>query len=171
MAHEPVRHRVEADERGRRATFDDLEVGKSLGELEWKVTEEDIEMQCEMDIDFHPWFFLDSPWGGRIAPPQISYRPPRWLLSRTYNVRGLFVAWEMENIKPIRPNVVLRVRGSIVEKYVKKEREFVVYQAEAVDPRGEVVFRTRRTHVLDVVERTAPRSGKGVDSGIKPEKL
>lgn len=165
------RVRIAEDEKGKRATFEDIEVGRSLGELEWTVTDEMIDTQCEMDGDFHPWFFLDSPWGGRIAPPQVSYRPPRWLLSRNYNVRGLFVGWEMENLKPIEANVVLRVRGTIVDKYVKNEREFVVYEAEAVDPRGEVVFRTRRTHVLDVIERTVERSGKGVDSGIKPEKL
>jgi len=165
------RSRVEVDEHGKRATFEDIEVGRSLGELEWTVTGEMIDAQCEMDGDFHPWFFLDSPWGGRVAPPQLSYRPPRWLLSRTYNVRGLFVGWGMENLKPIRPGVTLLLRGSIVDKYVKNEREFVVYQAEAVDPQGEVVFRTRRTHVLDVVERTAPRSGKGVDSGIKSERI
>ncbi len=29
----------------------------------------------------------------------------------------------------------------------------------------------RRTHVLDFVERTAPRAGVGLDSGIKAEKI
>jgi acyl dehydratase len=165
------RFRVEADQHGKRATFADIEVGRSLGELEWTLTKDMIDTQCEMDLDFHPWFFLNSPWGGRVAPPQLTYRPPRWLLSRTFNVRGLFVGWEMENVKPIKPGVVLRVRGSIVDKYVKNEREFVIFQAEGVDPQGEVVFRTRRTHILDVIERWAPRHGEGVDSGIKSERI
>jgi hypothetical protein len=77
----------------------------------------------------------------------------------------------MENLRPILPDVKLQVVATVVDKYVRKDREFVVYQAEAKDPEGHVVFRTRRTHVLDVVERTAERQGKGVDSGIKAERI
>jgi acyl dehydratase len=166
-----IRTRVAADGHGPRAPYDDIEVGRSLGEMEWVVTEEMIDAQCAMDADYAAWYSLDSPWGGRVAPPQISYRPPRWLLSRTYNVRGLFYRWEMENVRPIRPGVTLTVRARIADKYVKNEREFVVYEAEATDPDGAVVFRTRRTHVLDFVERSAQRAGEGIDSGIKPERI
>jgi len=165
------RTRIAEDGRGRRATFDEIEIGASLGELTWTVTGETIDAQCEMDVDFHPWFFLESPWGGRIAPPQTSYRPPRWLFSRRYNVRGLFYKWELENLRPLKPGVELRLTGRIADKYVRNEREFVVFEAEATDPDGAVVFRTRRTHVLDVIERSAPRAGQGVDSGIKAEKI
>jgi hypothetical protein len=163
--------RVAADSHGARAQFDDIEVGQSLGEMEWVVTEEMIDTQCAIDADYDVWYSLTSPWGGRIAPPQISYRPPRWLLSRTYNIRGLFVRWEMENVRPIKPSVKLRVAARISDKYVKNEREFVVYEAEATDPEGNVVFRTRRTHVLDFIERTAQRAGEGIDSGIKAERI
>lgn len=165
------RVRIAEDEQGRRATFDEIKVGEALGEMEWVVTDEMIAKQCAMDADFHSWYFLDSPWGGRIAPPQLSYRPPRWLLSRKYNVRGLFYKWEIENMRPIRPEEKLRLTAKVVDKYVKNEREFVVFEAEATDSGGRVVFRTRRTHVLDVVERSAPRAGKGVDSGIKAERI
>lgn len=169
MTHD--RARIAEDARGKRATFEEIEVGQSLGTMEWVVTPEMIDLQCELDMDYHYWFSVDSPWGGRIAPPQLSYRPPRWLFSRTYNVRGLFYKWEMENVRPLKPGVKLTVTGAICDKYIKNEREFVVYRAEAVDPEGNVVFRTLRTHVLDVIERSAPRAGKGIDSGIKPEKL
>lgn len=169
MAQDHVR--IAEDAKGKRAAYDEIEVGQTLESMEWMVTEDMINQQCEMDMDYHLWFSVDSPWGGRIAPPQISYRPPRWLFSRAYNVRGLFYKWELENVRPIKPGVTLKVTGSIADKYVKNDREFVVYQAEAVDPEGNVIFRTRRTHVLDFVERTAPRAGKGIDSGIKPEKI
>ena len=163
--------RVAEDEHGKRAAYEEIELGRSLGSIEWTVTSDMIDQQCEVDADYHLWYSVGSPWGTRIAPPQLSYRPPRWLLSRTYNVRGVFYKWELDNIRPIRPGVTLTVSGKIVDKYIKNEREFVVYEAEAREPNGELVFRTRRTHVLDVVERTAPRGGKGIDSGIKPEKI
>ena len=162
--------RVLEDSQGRRAAFEDIEVGQSIGEMEWQVTDDLIDLQCHLDQDFDPLFF---PQGGnaRIAPPQITYRPPRWLFSRAYNVRGLFVRWESESFRAIEANTTLKVAGSIVEKYIKKDREFVVYETEGKDAAGNLVFRTRRTHVLDFVERSAPRAGAGIDSGIKPEKI
>ena len=165
-----VRTRVSKDSQGERAAFDDIEIGHSLGQMEWRITDELIDLQCQLDQDFDPMYF---PQGDavRIAPPQITYRPPRWLFSRAYNVRGLFVRWENESFRAIEPNTTLTVTGTIVDKYIRKEREFVVYQAEGRDAAGNLVFRTKRTHVLDFVERSAPREGAGIDSGIKPEKI
>ena len=165
-----TRARVLEDAQGKRAAFDDIEIGHPLGEMEWDITDELIDLQCQLDQDFDPLFFPQGE-GRRVAPPQITYRPPRWLFSRAYNVRGLFVRWESESFRAIEPNTTIRVTGSIVEKYVKKDREFVVYQSEGKDKDGNLIFRTRRTHVLDFVERSAPRAGAGIDSGIKPEKI
>lgn len=165
------RVRVERDAQGKRASYDDIEIGKALGEMEWVVTEEMVEQQCRMDLDYDEWYSLASPWGDRIAPPQISYRPPRWLLSRTYNVRGLFYRWKIENVRPIRLNEKLRIKSWITNKYLKNDREFIVYAAEATDAQGNVVFRTERTHVLDAFERSVPRAGEGIDSGIKAERI
>jgi hypothetical protein len=166
-----AKSRVLEDTTGRRTPFEEIEIGQSLGEMDWEITDDLIDLQCQLDQDFDAMFYSFDEPGRRIAPPQLTYRPPRWLFSRKYNVRGLFVRWESESLGPIRPNTTINVSASIVEKYVKKEREFVVYQAEGRDADGTVLFRTRRTHVLDYVERTAPRAGAGIDSGIKPEKI
>jgi hypothetical protein len=163
--------RVLEDSKGRRAAFEDIQVGQTLGEIEWRITDELIDLQCQLDQDFDPLFFPQDEGARRVAPPQISYRPPRWLISRTYNVRGLFVRWESESFRAIEPDTTITVSGSVVDKFIKKDREFVVYQAEGKDAAGNLVFRTKRTHVLDFVERNAPREGAGIDSGIKPEKI
>lgn len=163
--------RVLEDSKGRRAAFEDIKIGQSLGEMEWRITDDLIDLQCQLDQDFDPMFFPQGDGAKRVAPPQITYRPPRWLFSRAYNVRGLFVRWESETFRAIEPNTTITVSGSIVDKFVKKEREFVVYQAEGRDAAGNLIFRTKRTHVLDFIERTAPREGAGIDSGIKPEKI
>ena len=173
--------RVEFDEHGKRTTYDEIEVGKDLGSLEWVVGEDDIEKQCAIDEDFHPWFAEDyegegaagdgASWQGVIAPPQIHYRPPRWLLSRTYNIRGVFYKWDFDNLKPIRPGESIVVTGRILDKWIDRDREFMCYESEGRDESGELVFRTTRVHALDVIKRTAPREGGGQDSGIKQEKI
>jgi hypothetical protein len=163
--------RIAEDEHGPRATFEDIEIGKDFGTIEWRISAEDIEKQCLMDHDYHPWYFLGAPDGKRIAPPQIQYRPPRWLLSRNYNVRGLFYKWEFENTGPLRVDETITVSGRILDKWVERDREYVKFEAVGTDPAGQVVFRTVRTHVLDALKRTAPRHGKGLDSGIKNERI
>src|SRR3954471_12421354 len=144
--------RVLEDSQGKRAAFEDIEIGHSLGEMEWQITDDLIDLQCQLDQDFDPMYFPQGE-STRSAPPQITYRPPRWLFSRTYNVRGLFVRWESETFRAIEPNTTITVSASIVEKFVKKDREFAVYQSEGKDRDGDLIFRTRRTHVLDFVER------------------
>ena len=163
--------RVALDKRGKRANFDEIEVGKDLGSLEWEVSEEMIDKQCIMDNDFHEWYSIDSPFGGRIAPPQIQYRPPRWLLSRNYNVRGVFYRWEFENISPIKHSRKMKISGKITDKWIKGDREFVEFEAVGEDQDGNILFRTKRVHALDVIKRTVPRKGAGVDSGIKEERI
>ena len=44
--------RVAADNHGPRAEFDDIEVGRFLGEMEWIVTDEMIDTQCALDADY-----------------------------------------------------------------------------------------------------------------------
>jgi hypothetical protein len=158
--------RVARDERGERTSFEDIHVGQDLGTLEWEVTPDLIDKQCDMDGDHDPLFE-----DGELAPPQITYRPPRWLFSRMFNVRGVFYRWEMENIAPIRPNTKVTVTGKITNKWIKADREFVEFEASGSGPDGRLLFRTRRVHVLDVTKRTAPRDGVGVDSGKKPERI
>lgn len=164
--------RVARDELGERTSFDDIEVGKDLGTLEWDVTPDLIDKQCEIDGDFDPLFQQDGgSYHARVAPPQITYRPPRWLFSRMFNVRGVFYRWEMENIAPIHANTKVAISGKISAKWIKAEREFVEFEATGTDSEGRLLFRTRRVHVLDVIKRTIPRDGVGVDSGKKPERI
>jgi len=163
--------RKERDALGPRALYEDIEVGLDLGSLEWTVSAEDIAKQCAIDDDHDPIYAGDSPWGGPVAPAQIQYRPPRWLLSRTFNIRGVFYEWEFENHRPIKPDVPITVQGIVADKWIKNDREFVAFEFTGTDPAGEVLFVTRRVHVLDVIERTAPRVGVGVDSGVKAERI
>jgi hypothetical protein len=165
------RTRVAEDEHGRRATYEEIEVGAALESFEWVVSEDDIEKQCRLDEDYHEWYVLESPWGGRVAPPQIQYRPPRWQISRSYNLRGVFYKWEFENVKPIRPGVSITIGGRILDKWIKNDREFVKFESVGTDAEGDVVFRTTRVHALDMIKRTAPRKSVGIDSGIKRERI
>lgn len=157
--------RVASDARGPRTSYEDIQVGADLGTIPWSVTPEQIAAICESDDDYHEWYTVGSPFGGVIAPVLIAYPPVRLLFSRAYNVRGLFYEIALDNLNPIRPGKAMFVSGRIVDKWIKRDREYVAYEGECTDEDGLPIFRTRRAHVLDYIPRTAPRSGEGVDSG------
>ena len=159
------------DEHGVRARYEDIEIGADLGTLEWVVSAEDVVKQCRIDDDYHENYVLGDREGRIHAPPQIQYRPPRWLFSRKYNVRGVFYRWKFENVRPIRVGETYLVSGRVANKWIRNDREFVEFEFEARDGNGATIFRTTRIHALDVIERTAPREAQGIDSGIKLEKI
>ena len=97
---EPSTVRVARDQRGERTPFEAIEVGTPLGPLEWTVTPEMLERQCRIDEDYHEWYSVESPFGGRIAPILSSYAPVRFLFSDKYNIRGLLVGFECEHSEP-----------------------------------------------------------------------
>ena len=165
------RVRMSSDATGNRTTYDEIEVGKDLGSFEWTVTQDDIERTCDLDEHWHEWFVGDSPWGGSIAPPQIQSRPPRWLLGRTYNIRGVSYKLDFEYLKPIMSGETLTISGLISEKYIKRNREYVRWDTVAHNTSGEVVFTASRVQCMDIVERHTPREGMGIDGGPKPERI
>lgn len=157
--------RVARDASGERTRYEDIVVGDDLGSLEWQFDEAAIGRICDSDDDFHEWYAVESPYGGRIAPVLIGYPPVRMLFSRKFNVRGLFYWYEIENYAPLRPNVKYTLRGRISDKWIKREREFVQYEATCYDPGGKKVFFTRRAHALDYLTRDVPKEATGIDSG------
>jgi acyl dehydratase len=158
--------RVREDGSGLRTTFDQIEVGESLGSIRWSVTREAVQGLIDNDDDHNEWYDKDSPFGGPIVPPLATYPPVRMLLTRVYNIRGLFYEYEGEFLLPIHYGDEITVTAWIADKWVKRDREYFAYEGEGRNDAGELVFRTRRTHVLDFITRDAPREGKGIDSGV-----
>jgi hypothetical protein len=157
--------RIHRDVRGVRSEYDDFEIGKDLGSVEFLVTQAQIDQFCERTEYHHPYFELDSPFGGTVAPVGLTYATTRLLFSQNYSVRGLFYKWAFEFLEPVRPDVHYVVTARLTEKWIKNDREFVAYESVCRDPQGNVIFTTRRAHTLDYIKRTAPKVGDGgIDS-------
>jgi len=157
--------RVARDVGGERTRYEDIIVGDDLGTMDWSFDQKSIDQLCESDDDFHEWYSVASPYGGTIAPVLIGYPPVRILFSRKYNVRGLFYWCEIENHAPLKPNVQYVLSGCICDKWIKREREYVQYEARCHDNAGNLIFVTRRAHALDFLTRDIPKVATGIDSG------
>jgi hypothetical protein len=153
--------RVLHDIRGRRTTFEELEIGKDLGSAEFLLTQQHLDQECEKFRFHHPYYEVDSPFGGTVSPISLTYLLPRNLFSRAYSVRGLFYKWTFEALEPVKPDVKYVVSATLADKWIRNDREFVAYTAECRDPAGILIYTTRRAHVMDFIKRTAPKIGEG----------
>lgn len=160
----PAQVRIASDPRGKRTTYEEIEIGKDLGSAELFVKQEHVDQICDRLEDHHPYYELNSPFGGTVVPVYLTNKLPRSLFSQTYSVRGLFYKWSFELKRPLLTNTRYLVTARISEKWIKNDREFVAYEAECRDSNGTLMFSTRRAHALDYIKRTAPKVGIGADS-------
>ena len=137
--------------------FDELKVGWDCGSYEYRLTRGRILKYSEAVEDLNPWYEKDSPFGGPIASPTVCdndiTRLPGWKVIRggdledpsNYRPGFLHAKQEYDFLNPARPGKKVKVSGRIVDKYVKRGREYVTVEALSVDEDGVPLLRTRGT--------------------------
>jgi acyl dehydratase len=127
-------------------TRDEVYVGKYYGEREIEVTPELIAVYTAGTGDANPWYTGDSPFGGPVAPALILhsevYRDLSWYLSVFGN---LHARQEWELFHPIMAGGRVIARSQITDRYIKREREYVVKEVSISGPDGRLLNRGR-TH-------------------------
>jgi acyl dehydratase len=135
-------------------TNDDRYVGRDYGTFEYPITPERIRTYVEGTGDDNPWYRGDSPLGGPVAPALIIhsavYKPAtEWYLPKIFG--NLHARQEWENFAPVMVGDTLRARRLIVERYLKRDREYVVCEVIVTNSAGLIVSRSR-THQSFVPE-------------------
>jgi acyl dehydratase len=125
---------------------DDKYVGRYYGEREIAVTPELVEHYANAVQDFNPWYFGDSPFGAPVAPALILhsevYHTIDWYLSIFGN---LHARQEWELFQPIMVGDTVTARRQIVDRYQKRDREYVVMEVGCYAADGRLLNRGR-TH-------------------------
>ena len=138
-------------------TNDDRYVGRDYGTFEYPITPQLIASYVEGTGDDNPLYRGDSPLGGyrgdsplggAIAPALILhsavYKPAtEWYLPKIFG--NLHARQEWENFAPVMVGDTLRAHRMIVERYLKRDREYVVCEVIATNSAGLIVSRSR-TH-------------------------
>ena len=126
-------------------TLAEAKVGEEFGTVEYVVTPEMVE-RFEKGVD-NPAVWLDPPSnrGARLNPTvcdrdgsrvyQTKYVPPLGILHAKQ---------EYEYLNPPRVGKKVRVKGKVVDRYVKKEREYTVVESVSVDEDGVEIIRGRQ---------------------------
>jgi 3-hydroxybutyryl-CoA dehydratase len=129
--------------------YDTIAIGEVLGQKEVLITD-DMVRTCAGAIESaHPWYFEASPFGGRIAPPTIFDNDTLRMLDEQYERFGSVhakQAWEFKHPARIGTTVTLTV--TVVDKYVRRERPYLVMELLAVDEDGIEICRSLHTSLM-----------------------
>src|SRR3984885_1211882 len=145
-----------ADEKN--AVFDrkEVHVGRDFGGITWDITPEFVAKYIAGTGDDNPWYRGDSPLGGPIAPALVLYdavyRTLGWYLPNIFG--NLHTRQEWELLAPVKVGERLTTRSVIVDRYVKRDREYVVNEVLVNNASGQIVSRSRTHQSFLLPEQT-----------------
>ena len=122
-------------------------VGRDFGGVTWDITPELVANYIAGTGDDNPWYRGPSPLGGAIAPALILYgavyHTLGWYLPNIYG--NLHARQEWNLLAPVMVGERLATRAVIVDRYVRRDREYVVNEVVVSNAAGQIVSRSR-TH-------------------------
>ena len=131
---------------------DDVHVGRFVGQWEVTITPEMARRYSEAVEDYNSWYSGPSPFGGPVAPALLLhsevYHTLGWYLSVFGN---LHARQEWELFQPIMVGETVTTRSVIVDRYIKRDREFVVNEVTCSGADGRMLNRgrTHQSFLLD----------------------
>jgi acyl dehydratase len=142
----------------------EIYVGRDFGGFEFDVTPATIENYIAGTGDNNSWYTGDSPLGGPIAPSLILhsavFRRHDWYLPNIFG--NLHARQEWQGFGAIRPSDKLHSRSVIVDRYIRRDREYVVNECFILDSDGRILQRSR-THQSFLMAATEGANGFAVD--------
>ncbi len=126
--------------------IDEVYVGRDCGRRDCEITPELVRRYSEGVGDYNAWYTGSSPFGAPVAPALILhsevYRTVDWYLSLYGN---LHAGQEWELYEPIMVGDRVTARSTIVDRYIKRDREYVVNEVSVSAADGRLLNRGR-TH-------------------------
>ena len=135
----------------RQFSYENIKVGDELGRKDILITDEVIQTCANAIESRHPWYIEDSPFGGRIAPSTIFDNDTLRILDENYERFGSIHAkqsWDFKNPAMSGKKVTLTV--SVIDKYIKRGRNYIVMELVAVDEDGVEICRGRHTSLMSL---------------------
>lgn len=123
----------------------DVYVGMDLGYLEYVIAPETVRDFADAVEDHNPWYTGSSPFGGPVAPALILHNATSrfrgWYLKNIYG--NLHAKQEWDLYHPIMVGQTVRLHAMIVDRYLRRNREYVVNEAHIMDETGRFLARSR----------------------------
>ena len=129
---------------GSQENFEAIPIGMDLGVFEMTLDEETVKHRTEL-----------VQWEAK-GPAESGFAPPGFTISHHAGMKfkalpemrvSIWAKSEHEFLKPMKLGGKIFIRGRVVDKYIKRERNYMVTELETVDEAGEVLMRSRETSV------------------------
>ncbi len=137
---------------GATTKFDDIQIGDKLGPVRHHVTADMIREYALASGDKHLWHTDGAPpFEAPVAHPAMATIFSTRLMGRSGIDRpsgGIHAKHEYEFLGAVRAGQTLTTTGQVVEKYIRRERKYVVCDSLTVDEGGRPVARCRVTQIL-----------------------
>lgn len=132
-------------------------VGLDLGIDQHTISADRVRWYIETMGDDHPWYTGDSPFGGPVAPALLIHNPAyggqsdtagrprsaRWFPPNLYGNLHAKQAWEF--FRPVPVGTTLRSRAMVMDRYLKRDREFITAECWLLDEQDRMTGRVRST--------------------------
>jgi hypothetical protein len=131
--------------------IDKMEVGQELPKMEI-LYDEDMQGRFLAALqEENPWYYSESPWGGPITYHPLLDDAPMESAMHCYQYPFSFVhaKQETEFINPLPLGKRARIFTEIVDKYVKRNKGYIVIESLIVDEDGVEIMRTRNHAMID----------------------
>src|SRR2546422_8232561 len=130
-------------------------VGRYFGGREVDITLELVRGYSESVADHHAWYSGESPWGGAVAPALLLhsevYRNLGWYLPKVYGNLHARQEWDLFQPALVGDNVA--TRSVVIDRYIKRDREYIVNEVTCFAADGRTVSRGR-THQSFLLDTT-----------------
>jgi 3-hydroxybutyryl-CoA dehydratase len=140
-------------------------VGRDFGGYEFDITDDVVQNYIAGTGDDNPWYRGTSPLGGPVAPALIVhsavFRNHDWYLPNVFG--NLHARQEWSGFAPTRIGDQLHSRSVIIDRYVKRDREYVVNECLLLNAQGQIVQRSRTHQSFLMVKGNESGNGFAVD--------
>ena len=131
-------------------------VGRDFGGIAYDITPALVATYIAGTGDDNPWYRGQSPLGDALAPALILhsavYRNLEWYLPNIYG--NLHARQEWQLFAPVKVGERLTTRAVIVDRYLKRDREYVVNEVIVTNAAGQIVSLSRTHQSFLLPEQT-----------------
>jgi hypothetical protein len=130
---------------GEESLWDSIYIGLDLGTAEVKLDEKTVQNRVNL-----------VQWQAREVVDKLGFAPPSATIEIHAKMKfdkfptlkaGIWAKSEHEFIKPMKVGGKVFIRGRVVDKYIKRGREYILSEFETVDENGEVLLKSRETSI------------------------
>ena len=129
------------------AAFEELEIGISMGPINQVIDTDMVKRYADAIGSKNSWFHQNSPFGTPIVPPTIlenlALRLPNTAIKFQTKGGGLHAQMESEYLKPVAVGSKVRVVGHLADKYIRRDKFYLVTEFHVYNDSDEEVLKGR----------------------------